>query len=155
MIKLIAKNQSDKRYYFYDDNEYVYLIDAPLATSEAVYIDNLANFLRKHVDSDLIYDEIDFVNIDALREYAISDSTLYNASSTINNDLPLDDLLLFAPAEIVTDYLNMIQDMIHRNDLTNIGLFFKQLFNSITLQENSELKDRYNNLLLNITFPIS
>jgi len=156
MIKLIAKNQSDKRYYFHDDNESVYLINAPLSKSEAVYIDKLTSFLRKHVDSDLVYDEKDFYNIDDLRDYAIRDCTLNNINTNVTNDLPLDDLLLFAPTEIVTDYLNMIQDMINRNDFINIGLFFKQLSNSITLQDDSELKNRYNNLLIefiNVLFP--
>ena len=73
MIKLVAKNQSDGRYYFYEEDDIVYMIKSPLAKSKKEHVDSLPVFLRKSLDTDLTFCKDEFKNIEELRTFAIRD----------------------------------------------------------------------------------
>ena len=127
MIKLLAKNQQDKRYYFCDDENNVYIINVPLKNSEMQFVDRLSDFLRKSFDSDLVYDERNFNNIEELREYAIHDSVSVERNASLNKKVPLDDFLLYAPVKIVENYLDLIEEMINAKDLSGIAFFYSSI----------------------------
>ena len=73
MIKLVAKNQSDGRYYFYEEDDIVYMIKSPFTKTKKEQVDSLPVFLRKSLDTDLTYCEGEFNNIEELRAFAIRD----------------------------------------------------------------------------------
>ena len=75
MIELIAKYRPSGRYYFQVDGS-VYLIKPPLAISEKSFVDPLDVFLRRSLDSDLVYDSQFFWSEDDLRAYVINDCAL-------------------------------------------------------------------------------
>ena len=146
MITLLAKSPVDMRYYFTEDNDSVFLIKEPLKTSKKVFIDKLPIFLRKSFDTDLVYDDKAFEHIDELREYAINDSKSNINSMSSFAFGSLDDLLIYAPIDIVEEYLELIQKKIGRNDFTKIELFFRQLSRNIALLDNEVLQKRKHDL---------
>jgi len=142
MIKLLAKNQSDGRYYFCEDDNFVYLIESPLLKSEKEYVDPLQVFLRKSLDTDLTFCEQDFENIEELRAFAIRDCDPENRGVTLKQQESTEDLLIYAPVEVVKEYFEMIEDMINRKEFKGLDLFFKQLSNNYELLDNKPLADK-------------
>ena len=141
MIKLLAKNQSDGRYYFSEDDCSVFFIQSPLLKSEKEYVDPLDVFLRKSLDTDLTFDEREFKNMEELRAFAIEDCDPEKRGVSLKKQESSEDLLIFAPVEIVKEYFEMIKDMINRKEFTGLDLFFKQLSNNYELLGNQYLAD--------------
>jgi len=145
MIKLLAKNQSGGRYYFSEDDGYVYSIKSPLAKAEKELVDTLPVFLRKCIDVDLTFDEQEFESIEDLKAFAISDCAPENRGISLSNQEPLD-LLICAPVEIVEEYFAMIEDMIDQKELAGLVLFFKQLSRNYEVLENPSLRQKKDKL---------
>ena len=149
MIKLVAKNQSDGRYYFYEEDDIVYMIKTPFANAEKEQVDTLSVFLRKSLDTDLTFCEDEFKNFEELRIFAIHDCAPTERGinlSRLNSHETLDDLLAYAPIEIVEEYLRLIGDMISHKIFTGLDLFFLQLSKNYELCENEILAKRRDEL---------
>jgi len=146
MIKLLAKNQKGGRYYFYEDDESVYYIKSPLARAEKEYVDSLPVFIRKGFDSDLTFEEREFRNLEDLREFAILDCSSRESSATEERQESAEDLLIFAPIEIVVEYLEIIEDMINRREFVGLDLIFRQLSQNYEMLENEDLANKKNEL---------
>jgi len=147
MIKLLAKNKSDGRYYFSEDDISVYLIKSPLAKSEKVYVDPLTVFQRKSFDSDLTFDEQEFTSMEELRAYAIQDCDPVKRGVSLKAAEPNLDILVYAPVQIVEKFLKMIEDMIDNKKFKGLNLFFEQLSRSYELRENKSLADKKDELM--------
>ena len=141
MIKLLAKSQSDGRYYFSEDDYSVYFIQSPLSKSEKEYVDPLNVFLRKSLDTNLTFDDREFNSMEELRAFAIEDCDPEKRGVFLKKQESSEDLLIFAPVEIVKEYFVMIKDMINREEFTGLDLFFKQLSNNKELLKNKSLAD--------------
>ena len=146
MVKLLAKNQVDGRYYFIEGDNIVYLIKPPLMESKKEYVDPLPVFARKSLDSDLVYESAEFQSIDELRAFAAKDSLPGKRGVALSGDETYEDLLEYAPTEIVEDYFEMIDDMIKNKEFIGIDMFFKQLARNYELKENEVLTGKLNGL---------
>jgi len=146
MIKLLAKSQTDGRYYFIEDEESVYMIKAPLAEAQKEFVDVLPVFLEKSFNSSLVYDNQEFQNFEELRAFAISDSAPEKRGADLTSQESLEDLLIYAPVEIVEEYFEMIENMITRKEFIGINDFFKQLSRNYVLLGDTDLVDRNNEL---------
>jgi len=146
MIKLLAKNQSEGRYYFSEEDESVYIIKAPLKKSEKEYVDSLTVFLRKSIDADLVFVEQAFESLDELRAFAMRDCTLGVHKSKLTSQESLDDLLVYAPIEIVEEYFELIGDMIRNKEFIGLDLYFEQLSRNYELLDNDHLANKWGEL---------
>jgi len=136
MIKLLAKNQSDGMYFFSEEND-VYLISAPIETSEKEYVDSLQDFLHKSIDTDLTFETLEFKNVKALKKFAINDSDPKKRGITIKSmDNPPDDFLRDAPVEIIKEYFVIIKDMISNRSFSGLDIIFAQLSKNYEVIDN-------------------
>ena len=151
MIKLLAKNQAEKQYYYTKDNETVYRIRWPIMTSNEEYVDPIDLFIHRSFDADFDYDEREFNNIDELRQYAYDDSSPDKRGIVLDPDNKHENIMIFAPKEIVEDYLSRIEKLLSDNSYKGIDILFLQLSkNRVLLRDKSlserleELKNKYN-----------
>ena len=138
MIKLVAKNQSDGRYYFYKEDDIVYMIKSPLTNAKKEQVDSLPVFLRKSLDTDLTYCEDEFENIEELRTFAIRDCAPEERGIKLSSHETLDDLLVYVPIETVKKYFELIGNMISNKELKGLDILFAQLSKNYELC-NSEI----------------
>ena len=150
MIKLVAKSQSDGRYYFYEEDDIVFMIKTPFANTKKEQVDPLPVFLRKSLDTDLTFCDDEFDNIEKLRAFAIHDCAPAKRDIKLNNHETLDDLLVYAPIEIIEEYFRLIGDKISHKEFTGLDIFFAQLSknyelckSNILTKRRDELKDAF------------
>lgn len=146
MIKLLAKNKSDRQYYFTEDGCSVYIINSPLLNSEIKFVDSMDVFQRRSVDASLAFDEQEFESEADLRAYAIRDCTPSEQRIASMRKESLDSLLVYAPIEIVKDYLQMIRERIEQKNFVKLNLFFKQLSNNYLVIDDYSLTQELNKL---------
>jgi hypothetical protein len=147
VIKLLAKNKTDGRYYFTEDESSVYLIKPPFTNEKKSFIDTLPVFLRKSIDADIVYEEREFGAIEELVVFAINDSKPENRYVELSNQLQLDDLLIYAPKKMIEEYYSIIEDMINRKEFVGIDVFFKQLAMNDIIIDSHELSARKDQLM--------
>ena len=152
MVKLLAKNLSDGQYFFIEDGEdKVYRIVPPLAESQKEFVDSLHVFMRRSLDTDIAYEERDFNSIEELRTFAIQDCMPETRGIMLNSHEKYEDLLIYAPLEIVEEYYAMIEKMIKNKEYDGLELYFKQLSMNLEVLDNEslrirlrEFRDKYN-----------
>ena len=150
MLSLLAKDIVDGRYYYCDEGGGVYLLAAPFRVSEREFVDKLPTFLRKSIDTLLEYDDREFLCIEDLVEYIKRDYSTQIGKMELRPEEPADDLLAFAPMDIVEEYFAMIEDMINKKSFKGINMFFLQLSKNYGLQADrpaarrlAELRESY------------
>ena len=59
---------------------------------------------------------------------------------------PDDDILLYAPIEIIEDYFKLIEEMINQRSFKGIDSLVRQLSKSLVVQANAALRARLRDL---------
>ena len=139
MYKLIAKSQKDGRYYYCDASGAVYLVSCPFRESDVEYVDELPVFYRKSADTNLDFEEKEFECFADLVNYAVGERSLEARGAKLSPAEPVDDLLMYAPVEIVKGYFTLIKELITANKLVGIDFYFNQLTRNIIIRNDDML----------------
>jgi hypothetical protein len=139
LVNLLAKNKFSGWYYFNEDDGPVYLIKPPFEILSKTFVDELKVFLRRSIDTDLLYEVNTFKSMDEFIKYVYDDYNMVNVEM-IDDSLEIDEnILIFATEEIVYELFAYIQERISSSNFKGLKTIFRQLEKCNALHENSEL----------------